>query len=169
MKSKSKSKDELNNNFIMLFRENIPELMWLQMKHPQASSILMFLCNHMDRGNAIICPSSILEDYFHVTRQTIRNNIKILHQCGFIDILKCGNANAYIVNPEFAWTSHKTGIEYCTFNGKILINRKDNKDFDIETSRTKMKKLQKLVRKESSDELPGQMRITNTDMDTEEE
>lgn len=158
-----------NSNFIMLFRDKLPELMWLQMNHPQASTILMFLCNHMDRGNAIICPSSILEEYFDVSRQTISTNIRKLYNYGFIDILKCGNANAYVVNPDFAWTSEKKGMEYCAFNGKILINRSDNKDFDIEVSRTKMKKLQKVVRKDLSGQLPGQMRFTGTDMRTEEE
>lgn len=158
-----------NSNFIMLFRENLPELMWLQMNHAQAASILMFICNHMDRGNALVCPSSIMEEYFDVSRQTISKNIRKLYDFGFIDILKCGNANAYIVNPGFAWTSNKKGLEYCAFNGKILINRKDNKDFDIEASRTKMKKLQKLVRKEHSEQLIGQMKITNINMDTEEE
>lgn len=144
--------DELNaiknSNFIMLFRDNIPELMWLQMNHPRAASILMFLCNHMDRCNSIVCPSNILEEYFNVSRQTISENIRRLYEFGFIDILKCGTSNVYVINPDFAWTSEKKGMEYCSFNGKILINRKDNKDHDIEKQRRKLKSLEKIVRNE---------------------
>lgn len=151
-RSKNQLDHHKNDNFVMFFREHMPELRWLSMENRTAYNIFMFLCEHMDRGNGLICPSSLLEDYFNISRMTVSRAIRHLYDNGFIDILKVGGSNAYIVNPSIAWTNKKDGIEYCQFNGTFLIDRKQNLDYSLENQRIKMKNYSSKAK-----QIPGQL------------
>lgn len=152
MKTKNQLDKTKNDDFVMFFREHMPELRWLSIENTTAYNIFMFLCEHMDRSNGLICPSSILEDYFNVSKRTVQRAIKYLSDNGFICIMKVGTSNAYIVNPSIAWTSKKDGIEYCQFNGTFLIDRKQNLDYSLEAQRTKIKNYTKRAQ-----QVPGQL------------
>ena len=152
MSKKEVDNFDKNENFIMFFREHLAEMRWLSQENPTAYNVFLFLCEHMDRGNGIICPSSLMEQYFNKSRVTISRAIKHLYDNGFIDILKIGTSNAYVINPSIAWTNKKAGIEYCQFNGTMLVDRKQNLDYSIEHPRTKMRNYTK-----KATQIPGQL------------
>lgn len=141
-----------NEDFVMFFRNHMTELRWLAKENPTAYAIFMFLCEHMDRGNGIICPSTLLEEYFNISKRTVQRAIKHLNDNGFICIMKVGTSNAYIINPSIAWTSKKEGIEYCQFDGTFLIDRKQNLDYSMEKERLKMKNYSARAK-----QIPGQL------------
>ena len=126
-----------NSNFVILYRDHIPELRWLMKKSGIASGILHFILEHMDYKNALICPSSVLEDYFDISRTTTHRDIKLLKDNGFIDVLKMGTSNVYIINQEIAWSSWENQKQYCKFNGNVLISAKENKDYVYESQSDK--------------------------------
>jgi DNA-binding PadR family transcriptional regulator len=61
---------------------------------------------------------------------TIYRAIKTLQDNGFIDVLKMGTSNVYIVNEDLAWTDKNTKKKFAKYDGKILVSKKENKDYE---------------------------------------
>ncbi|MGE6379932.1 replication/maintenance protein RepL [Peribacillus muralis] len=125
-----KEQENKNANFVQLYRENMPEMRWLMTNHAFPSSLLFFILEHMDNRNALACSYSVFEDYFGKSRMTIYRAIKILEENGFIDVLKMGTSNVYLVNADLAWTDSNSSKKYAKYDGKILVSKKENKDFE---------------------------------------
>lgn len=132
-----------NTNFVMMYREHMPEVRWLMKKSGIASSILNFIIEHMDNKNTLSCSYQVFMDYFEVSKDTIRRSINLLKENGFIDILKSGTSNVYIVNQDIAWSSWDNQKKYCKFNGNILISATENKDYFYRSQFDKFKELRK--------------------------
>ena len=130
-----------NNNFVMLFREHMTEIRWLNKKNGNAANILYFILEHMDTKNALMCSYQVFMDYFELSKDTVRRCIKILYENGFLDVLKSGTSNVYIVNQEIAWTSWNNHKRYCKFNGNILISAKENADYEYHKNFDRFKTL----------------------------
>lgn len=141
LSNEEKEQQKKNGNFVMMYRDHMPEIRWLMKKSGIASSILNFIMEHMDNKNALICSQQVFMDYFEVSRPTVARAIKLLYENGFIDILKSGTSNVYIVNKEIAWTSWNNQKEYCQFNGNILISKTENKDYFYRNQFDKFKEL----------------------------
>jgi len=118
-----------NHNFIQLYKDHMPELRWLMSNHGFANNLLFFILEHMDNRNALACSYTVFEDYFEKSRSTIYRNLKVLEENGFIDILKMGTSNVYLVNEDLAWTDKNTNKKYSKYDGKILVSKKENKDY----------------------------------------
>lgn len=122
--------EKKNNNFVMMYREHMPEIRWLIKKSRYSSNIFNFILEHMDYNNALMCSYQVFMDYFEISSETVRKSIKLLKDNGFIDVLKSGTSNVYIVNQEIAWSSWDNQKKYCKFNGNILISATENKDYE---------------------------------------
>ena len=49
----------------------------------------------------------------------------------YLEILKSGGTNVFVLNPEIVWSAWKTGKDYCLFgNAKILITT-DEQDLSV--------------------------------------
>lgn len=140
-KQEQAEKSRKNSNFIQVYRDNMPELRWLMGKSGIASKLLFFILEHMDNKNALACSYVVFEDYLEVSKDTIRRALKILRENGFIDVLKMGTSNVYIVNTEIAWTSFENQKQYAKFEGNMLISRKENKDYEYRSQFDKFKSL----------------------------
>lgn len=145
--------EKKNKDFVMFFRENMPEVRWLMMNHPFAGAIYFFITEHMDGKNSLACSYALMSDYFQKDRSTIHRAINILKENGFLTIMKMGNSNVYLVNSDVAWTSYnnqksKADIEYASLDGKILVSRKENIDYEIRNQSKKFKKLSTSIKKE---------------------
>lgn len=133
--------EEKNTNFIQLYRDNMPELRWLMTNQSFASSLLFFILEHMDTKNALACSYSVFCDYFGKGRTTVYRAIKTLEENGFIDVLKMGTSNVYIVNQDLAWTSYNTQKKYAKYEGNILVSKKENKDYEYRSQFDRFKAL----------------------------
>jgi hypothetical protein len=138
---KKQEQDNKNTNFIQLYRDHMPEMRWLMTNHQFASSLLFFILEHMDNRNALACSYSVFEDYFGKHKTTIYRNLKILQDNGFLDILKMGTSNVYIVNADLAWTDKNNAKKYTKYDGKILVSKKENKDYDYRNQFERFKAL----------------------------
>lgn len=127
---KKHEKEKKNSNFVMMYREHMPEIRWLMKKSRYASNIFNFILEHMDYNNALMCSYQVFMDYFEISKPTVTRAIKLLKDNGFIDVLKSGTSNVYIVNQEIAWSSWDNQKKYCKFNGNILISAIENKDYE---------------------------------------
>lgn len=138
---KEKEQLEKNDNFIQLYKDNMPEIRWLMTNHAFANNLLFFILQHMDNRNALACSYAVFEDYFGKSRTTIYRAVKILEENGFIDVMKMGTSNVYIVNQDLAWTDKNTRKKYAKYDGKILVSRKENKDYHYQNRFEKLKSL----------------------------
>lgn len=136
-----REREKRNSNFVMMYRDHMPELRWLMQKSGIASSILNFIMEHMDNKNALCCSYKVFMDYFEVSQDTVRRSIKLLKENGFIDVLKSGTSNVYLVNSEVAWTSWDNQKKYCKFEGNVLVSATENKDYFYRSQFDRFKEL----------------------------
>jgi Fe2+ or Zn2+ uptake regulation protein len=139
--AKRKEDEKKNKNFVMMYREHMPEMRWLMQKNGKAASILNFIIEHMDNKNALMASNAVFADYFDISTKTVQRCIKFLYDNGFVDILKSGTSNVYIVNHNVAWCSWDNQKKYSQFDGKILISATDNKDYEYRSQYDKFKQL----------------------------
>lgn len=132
---------EKNYNFIQLYKDHMPEIRWLMSNHAFASNLLFFIIEHMDNRNTLACSYAVFEDYFRKSRTTIYRGVKLLQDNGFVDVLKMGTSNVYSVNQDLAWTDKNTNKKYAKYDGKILVSKKENKDYQYRNQFDKLKSL----------------------------
>jgi Fe2+ or Zn2+ uptake regulation protein len=119
----------------------MPEMRWLMQKNGTAASMLNFIMEHMDYNNALMASYQVFMDYFGISKPTVTRCISLLYENGFIDILKSGSSNVYVVNHDVVWCSWDNQKQYSKFDGKILISRTDNKDYEYRSQHDKFKQL----------------------------
>ena len=66
--------DKKNSNFIQIYRKKMPYLRSVLKKNDGAFSLFMFLIEHMDQKNSVICSMQVLCDFFEVSRQNMHED-----------------------------------------------------------------------------------------------
>lgn len=102
--------------------EHTRELMWLALKRPKAHAILYFLVDQMDEYNAVMCSYQVLQEVLNISKDTVRLNIKVLKENGFISVLKSGTSNVYAVNDSVYWKSWGNKKMYSKFPANVVLS-----------------------------------------------
>ena len=137
MDDRLKEEQKKNRNFVMTYRDHMPELRWLMRESGMAASILNFMMEHMDYHNSLECPYQVFQECFGVSKSTVRKSIKLLYENGFIDITKDGTFNIYTVNSKVAWSSWADQKSQCKFHGKALVSHKEKQDYSVHFEKLK--------------------------------
>lgn len=104
--AREREKKSPYRNFAQLNRENIPHMDRACRDNPTAVRILLFIMQHMDYCNALLCPYRVFEEYLGLSQATVARGLRYLKDKGFIVVEKTpGIGNTYILNDELAWTS----------------------------------------------------------------
>ncbi|HGJ5866396.1 MAG TPA: helix-turn-helix transcriptional regulator [Arsenophonus nasoniae] len=119
-----------NPPFIQLAESNIDAVRALVQSNPVAAEIFLFLSQFMNRKNAVVCSSKVLEEVTKKSRATVSRAISVLKTDGFVNVLKSGQTNVYILNPHVVWKAWRDKKAYCEFDGPILISKKENSHID---------------------------------------
>lgn len=122
-------------------KEHSKEMIWLATNHPKAQGILLFLLEHMDGYNAVICSHQVLSEALAISTKTVARAIKVLKECGFIAVLKSGTGNVYVVNNNLAWSSWGTNYKYCQFPANVVLSAGENKEFLEQVKTTQIKQV----------------------------
>lgn len=157
------SEEAKNGDFVQFSRQYMKNIAQISKNSNQTTlELFMFICEHMDGYNSLMASYQVFMDYTGRSKATIQRSIKWLYDNGFLDILKSGTSNVYIINQNVAWTSYANQKKYCKFAGNILISAAENKDWFYRTHGSRVKKLE--PRLEPSDEqIEGQLEIKDTD------
>ena len=157
------SEEAKNGDFVQFSRQYMKNIAQISKNSNQTTlELFMFICEHMDGYNSLMASYQVFMDYTGRSKATIQRSIKWLYDNGFLDILKSGTSNVYIINQNVAWTSYANQKKYCKFAGNILISAAENKDWFYRTHSSRVKKLE--PRLEPSDEqIEGQLEIKDTD------
>lgn len=124
-----------NSSFVQYDETNLTAVRALLKKNPVAAEIFMFLSQHMNRKNAIACPSKVLEDITGKGRTTVSGAIKLLKEESYICVVKMGTTNVYILNPSIVWKAWRTGKSYCEFEGKMFLSKHENQEIEDQLKR----------------------------------
>ena len=90
-----------------------------------AMRILLFIVEHMDKLNALVCSYKVFEDALGISQATVARAIKTLKDKGMIYVMKSGSSNVYIMNDEVAWKSWGSNKKYCKFPANVILSKND--------------------------------------------
>jgi DNA-binding transcriptional ArsR family regulator len=136
-----KNNPEKDSNFVKLFKSKMPYLRSLLKKDDAAFSLFLFLAEHMDNKNALVCSMQVLCDYFEVSRQTMSKRIKTLTTAGMISVFKSGTSNVYILNPGLVWSSWANGKVSCKFESNVMLSLSEQEKRLYDLTMNKIKQL----------------------------
>jgi hypothetical protein len=102
------------------------QAMWkLGVKHPMALSVLHFMVSRLNRGtNGVVISANALSQQMGISTRTVQTTIAVLRDCKFVQVLKTGNTNIYIINSQIAWQGER-GQRFSSFNAEILIHENE--------------------------------------------
>lgn len=102
------------------------QAMWkLGVKHPMALSVLHFMVSRLNRGtNGVVISANALAQQMGISTRTVQSTIAVLRDCKFVQVLKTGNTNIYIINSQIAWQGER-GSRFASFNAEILIHENE--------------------------------------------
>lgn len=124
--------DELNKqnkDFVQLYRPFIDDVANLAFENKQAYKLFMFFVKHMDGVNALCVSNLALMEILQCSQPTVTRSVKYLKDNGWMDVLKSGTSNVYIINPDVAWTSYANQKEYCKFKSNVILSSSENAEY----------------------------------------
>ncbi len=133
---KSRGKLGQNSNFVMLFRNEISSIVQIQKTDPKAGALFMFFLEHMDQENALLVSRETMSEILGWSVETIKRKIKVLKDLKFIDVLKSGTSNVYVINANIAWTTYGNKKDYAKFRASVLVSRTEQ-EYKAKTSKFK--------------------------------
>lgn len=127
-------------SFLQVNNENYKAEDWLMKKSPAAYRVLRFIAKNMDNYNALICSYTVFAETLGYSRQTVYSAIKLLKEKKFIDVVKSGNANVYLINKELYWHSYGTNYARAEFGAKIIVSADEQEPAEREEIKLKAKR-----------------------------
>jgi hypothetical protein len=115
----SRSRVKKNQNFVQLSQSNIVEIVKLESESASASKILWFLVSKMNKSNAVVISQKTLMVLTGMGRTSVYTAVKHLRNNRWIDVLKVGTANAYVVNSQVFWKS-SNDKKYTSFSAQVI-------------------------------------------------
>lgn len=113
--------------------------MWkLGVKHPTALAVLHFMISRLNRGAAgIVISAPAMARAMGISERTAKSATAILKDKKFVQILKSGNTNVYVVNSRVSWQGPR-GARHAVFNAQIVVDETEQlktiEELEIEAS-----------------------------------
>ena len=106
--------------------KRVHQTMWqFGLKNPTALSVLHFLTSRLARGsNGVVMSYAAMSSAMGIAERTSKNAIAALAQAKFIQILKSGKSNVYIINSQVAWSGVR-GARFAAFSAEILVSEEE--------------------------------------------
>ena len=105
--------------WLQLEKKAAAALSKLAIKSPPAMGTLMYMVNRMSRSNALVVSQGAIASELGLSRETINKAIRLLVDHNFVQALKAGGANVYVVNSRVAWQGERGG-RYAAFGADVI-------------------------------------------------
>lgn len=146
-----------NADFVQFTRRGMAEYRGLIDRSPVAAKLLVLMAERMDYQNALVCSSAVLEELTGLSRTTIYRAITLLREERWINVIKVGSANAYMVNSGVFWTSYGNR-KHTAFNATILATSSEQPEGEKLPGSVELRRFPFLRKREravlTSEELP---------------
>lgn len=139
-------------SFLQVNDENYKAEDWLMRKSPAAYRVLRFISRNMDNYNALICSQQVFAESLGYSKVTISNAVKLLKEKKYINIVKSGNTNVYLINKELYWHSYGTNYARAEFGAKIIISADEQEAEEVEPIKLKAKRYKAIEKEEPEPE-----------------
>ena len=156
-KSPYKKWTQVNNS-----REAYEAEDWLIANSPTAYRILKFLVSNMDRYNAVICSYKVMQEKLRLSRTTVADAIKFLKEHKFINAVRTGGSNIYMVNKILYWNSWGSNYAYAEFEAKVIISSSEQDDETKEEIKLQIKRRTEIEIKTKKTDQIGQTELVLT-------
>ena len=157
-KSPYKKWTQVNNS-----QEAFEARIWLMQKSTPAACILDFLVANMDKYNAVICSYKVMQEKFSYSKATVERAIKILKDHKYIDIVRTGGSNIYMVNKMLYWNSWGSNYAHAEFGAKVIISSSEQDGETKEEIKLQIKRRTEIeIRTKKSDRIKqNESNLTN--------
>lgn len=129
-----------NADFLQLSKSAVPELAALARKNIRAFDVLMLLIQKMDKQNAIMMSSASISAVLEISPATFKRAMAVLRNDRWVQIVKVGTSNAYLVNSRAFWQSYRTH-RVASFNAKIITTGAEQKESMRRLEEVSLKKI----------------------------
>ena len=131
-----------NFDFVQLYKKELKQLRALVKLNPTAAQILLIFVEKMNKQNAIIMSFKTMEKITKKTRQTCSKAVRDLREAKFINIIKVGTANAYVVNSNVFWsTDNAIKDKFALFTATVVACGEEQDDDFEDWKDIKLKKI----------------------------
>ena len=137
-----------NSNFVQFDRGVMRQHRALIKKSALAAEVLTFLLEGMDNNNAVICSYRVLEEITGYSRRSLSRAVSILKKDKWIQSIKVGTANAYLVNSSAFWTTFNNGKQYSQFSATVIASETEQNTKGVKPEDVKLKKIAMYEKKE---------------------
>ena len=102
--------------------KKVHQKMWqFGLKNPTALSVLHFLTSRLHRGtNGVVMSYAAMASAMGIAERTAKTAVAALADARFLQILKSGKSNVYIINAQVAWQGER-GARFAAFNAEIVV------------------------------------------------
>jgi uncharacterized protein with GYD domain len=129
-RDEAEDRKKRNYNFVQLEKRAFKELRELAKRSASAFQLIMVMGEKMNRQNALVCSYDTLTKITGMSRATIVRAIKTLREEQWIQVIKVGSANAYVINSRVFWQSH--GDKKMTSFHASIVATSDEQDEPVE-------------------------------------
>lgn len=123
-------KNKVDGGYYMMSRKAEKNLRELARENPTASLVFSVIRENMQIGtNAVTISNAAFAKILNVSPRTIMRATKHLFDQKYVQIIKIGNANSYIVNEQIAF-SGSANQRMAVFSSTIIAHECDNEGWD---------------------------------------
>lgn len=123
-KEAAEERAKKNYNFLQIEQKTLKEFRRLTDQSPKALKLLFAMAEKMNRTNAIMASNATLAQITGISIPTVVRAIKLLKEENWIQVIRVGTANAYIINSTVFWKS--TGdLKQASFHAQIIASESE--------------------------------------------
>lgn len=122
-----------NFNFVQVEKRTMKDLRILTVEHPKAAGLLFLLGEKMNKQNAIVMSQQTMIGLTGWSRPTVIRAVKTLQDGRWLQIIRIGTANAYVINNAVFWQDSRDK-KMATFRAQIVVSA-DEQDESFEQMR----------------------------------
>ena len=116
------------SRFYQINKDNSAYLRSCLDENPKALKLLLFIFDHMDKYNAVICSYKVFQETLGMGQATVARCVKYLKDHGFLYVYKTGTSNVYVANKNLVWNSWGNNVEYCEFPANIILSASEQEE-----------------------------------------
>lgn len=121
-KERADAAKDKNHNFVQVNKQYWRAIGELSKRNPTAFQLLWFLAEKVNKQNAVIIGMDTLSKFVGKTRQSCSTAIKLLKEEKWVQVVKVGQANAYVINAAVFWQSTAQG-KMAVFHAAVIADR----------------------------------------------
>ena len=109
-----------NMDFVQVSRAELRAIADLGAKSSLALDLLMVLAQSMNKQNAVMISFKAMQQILGKSRPTLDRAVRLLREDKWIQVVKVGTANAYVLNSAVFWTDRGDKRHMANFGAQIV-------------------------------------------------